>query len=208
MEDLKMIIAKNISALRKDARITQFELAEKLNYSDKAVSKWERGESVPDITVLKQIADMFSVKVDYLLEETHEKKHQLPVLPNTNLLNHKLITGISLVFVWILALIAFMICDFFPEVMANRHYIVFLYAVPASVIVWLTFNSMWFNRRRNFLIISLLMWSILISLHVSFVIFLNINIHIIPILGIPGQIIILFWSRLQLRRFEPEKPKI
>ena len=65
MEDLKLIIAKNISTLRKAAAMTQFELAEKLNYSDKAVSKWERGESLPDVSVLKAIADIFSVDKDF-----------------------------------------------------------------------------------------------------------------------------------------------
>ena len=59
MEDIKPIIAKNITALRQGAKLTQIELAERLNYSDKAVSKWERAESIPDITVLKTIADMF-----------------------------------------------------------------------------------------------------------------------------------------------------
>ena len=71
MDDIKMIIAKNIIDLRKRDGITQAELAQRLNYSDKAVSKWERGESVPDITVLKTIADIFSVKVDYLITAEH-----------------------------------------------------------------------------------------------------------------------------------------
>ena len=68
MVDLKPIIAKNITALRQSHKMTQIELAEKLNYSDKAVSKWERGESIPDVTVLKTIADLFGVSLDYLLE--------------------------------------------------------------------------------------------------------------------------------------------
>ena len=61
MEDLREIIAKNIADLRREQNLTQAELAARLNYSDKAVSKWERGESMPDITVLKEIADLFSV---------------------------------------------------------------------------------------------------------------------------------------------------
>jgi DNA-binding transcriptional regulator YiaG len=40
VEDIKPIIAKNITALRQNAKLTQIELAERLNYSDKAVSKW------------------------------------------------------------------------------------------------------------------------------------------------------------------------
>ena len=72
MDNLKMIIAKNIAALRMGEHLTQAELAERLNYSDKAVSKWERGESLPDITVIKAIADMFGVTVDWLLCEHGE----------------------------------------------------------------------------------------------------------------------------------------
>ena len=68
MEDLKPIIARNISALRQAAGMTQMELAEALHYSDKAVSKWERGESLPDVTILKKISQLFEVTVDYLLE--------------------------------------------------------------------------------------------------------------------------------------------
>ena len=68
MEDLKAIFAENLSALRKKKGWTQLELAERLNYSDKAVSKWERGESLPDVTILKKISQLFEVTVDYLLE--------------------------------------------------------------------------------------------------------------------------------------------
>ena len=64
---LKNIIAQNIAELRRNNNMTQLELAEKLNYSDKAISKWERGESIPDVAVLKNIADIFLVSVDYLL---------------------------------------------------------------------------------------------------------------------------------------------
>ena len=71
MEDLKSIIAENITALRKGSSMTQIELAEKLNYSDKAISKWERGESVPNITVLKSVADIFGVTIDYLITREH-----------------------------------------------------------------------------------------------------------------------------------------
>lgn len=71
MDELKVIIAENIQSLRRDAGMTQAALAEKLNYTDKAVSKWERGESVPDVAVLRDIADLFGVTVDYLLRQDH-----------------------------------------------------------------------------------------------------------------------------------------
>ena len=71
MDELKNIIAENLQSLRRDAGMTQAALAEKLNYTDKAVSKWERGESVPDVAVLRDIADLFGVTVDYLLRSDH-----------------------------------------------------------------------------------------------------------------------------------------
>ena len=73
MPDLKSVIARNIVELRKSANWTQAELAQKLNYSDKAVSKWERAESTPDVEVLKNMADLFQVPVGYFFESEHVK---------------------------------------------------------------------------------------------------------------------------------------
>ena len=70
MENVKQIIAKNLVELRKQNRLTQLELAERLNYSDKAVSKWERGESIPDVITMKALADLFSVSVDYFIRKS------------------------------------------------------------------------------------------------------------------------------------------
>ena len=77
MADIRGIIAENIAALRKSARLTQAELAERLNYSDKAISKWERGDSIPDVIVLSELASLFSVTVDYFLHE-HPGDEQRP----------------------------------------------------------------------------------------------------------------------------------
>ena len=82
MDDLKLIVAANITDLRKKNNITQAELAQRLNYTDKAVSKWERGESLPDVAVLKQIADIFSVKIDYLVTAEHPDKAPEPPAVN------------------------------------------------------------------------------------------------------------------------------
>ncbi|MBE6965702.1 MAG: helix-turn-helix transcriptional regulator [Ruminococcaceae bacterium] len=194
MDDLRLIIAKNISELRRTAEMTQFELAERLNYSDKAVSKWERGESVPDIAVLKNIADIFSVTVDYLLEEEHTKKRFDKPQNKIRLANRGFITGMSITLVWLIALLVFVTGDMFREQLLGYHWLIFLWAVPVTFIVWLVLNSVWFNKRRNFLIISFLMWTSLAAIHVSLIVLFDINVRFIYLLGIPGQIIILFWS--------------
>lgn len=198
MEDLKAIIAKNITELRKKNNMTQIELAEKLNYSDKAVSKWERGESVPDISVLKQIADMFSVTVDYLINEEHIKEEEeTRHYTGRRLRNRMLITAISITLVWFVAIFIYSNVDL--VVSEKPHWLTFLYAVPASMIVWLVFNTIWFNRRRNFLIISLLMWSALACFYISMQVF-GLNLWLFFLLGIPGQIIIILWSGLRSKK--------
>lgn len=198
MEDLKTIIAKNITDLRKSHGYTQFELAEKLNYSDKSVSKWERGESIPDVIVLKELAELFGVSLDYMTESEHKIKNEPKQRLKDRIYNHGFITGICILLVWLLATLVYVIIDIAAGSI-RLHRLAFVYAVPVSMIVWLVFNSIWFNRRRNFSIISFLMWSVLLSLFITFFPF-DIWIWQIFVLGIPGQIIILLWSRIKHRK--------
>ncbi len=72
LAELKLITASNIINLRTGHGMTQAELGAKLNYSDKTISKWERGEAIPDAWVLTQIAELFGVTVDDLLS-SHTK---------------------------------------------------------------------------------------------------------------------------------------
>ena len=196
MEDLKLIIADNIANLRKKSNYTQLELAEKLNYSDKSISKWERGESIPDVAVLKEIADLFGVTLDYMVQKEHQKVAETRPEKSHKIYNRGFITGMSIILVWLLATATFVLLDIFTE--SSMVYLLsFLYAVPISMVVWLVMNTIWFNRRRNFLIISLLMWSVLLALYLTFLPF---NLWKIFVLGIPGQIIIIMWSRLHLRK--------
>ncbi|MBE6911192.1 MAG: helix-turn-helix transcriptional regulator [Ruminococcaceae bacterium] len=197
MQDLKHIIAKNIASLRREREMTQFELAEKLNYSDKAISKWERGESVPDIVVLKQIADLFGVTVDWLLEEEHAKPKRSTEFLKNRFKNRSFITCISIVLVWLIAATTFVIADTFRGYGISHYWLSFLFAVPITCIVWLVFNTLWFNKRLNFFIISLLMWSILTCIYVPLLILGSTNIRFIWVLGAIGQIIIILWSRIK-----------
>lgn len=197
MQAIKSTIAKNIASLRAKAGLTQIELAQKLNYSDKAVSKWERGESIPDVSVLVKIAELFDVSLDYLiLDKTNdapESKKSADAKASLN--NRIIITALSLLLVWIISLLALVIN--FEMKSTVGIWLNFIYAVPVSLIVWLVFNSIWFNRRRNFLIISLLMWSVIGAVYLSFFIF-GTNLPLIFLLGIPGQIAIFLWSKFKL----------
>lgn len=221
MNQLKSIIAENISMLRRAGGITQAELAEKLCYSDKAVSKWERGESVPDIAVLKAIADLFGVTVDYLITKEHapavpeaeEAPEAAPaanadtdtedILIKNKKYNRNIITRMGILLVWLVATIVFVVLRSFVEDMAWSVF-PFVLAIPVSCIVWLVFNSIWFNPRRNFAIISLMMWSVFFTMFYLFYNF-GIELSLMFIIGIPGQAIILLWSRIRTKDQEPKK---
>lgn len=195
MKDLKNIIADNIVLLRKEKGLTQAQLAEKLNYSDKAVSKWERGESLPDVAVLKSLAEILGVSVDYLLESDHQKTElKKAAVSRKKFRRRAIITSMCVMLVWLIATVVFFILDTVTSL--NLHWLCFIYAAPVSFAVWLIFNSIWFNPRRNYLIISALLWTTLGSLFISF---LWLKLWLLFIVGIPAQIIIFLWSGMQGR---------
>ena len=192
MKDVRSILARNITELRLRSNLTQLELAEKLNYSDKAVSKWERGESVPDVSVLIELADLFGVTLDDLVRgENLEEAAASPkaVKPGYN---RRAISYISESVGWIVAIVAFIITTLILQRMSFQ-WLYFIYALPVVLIVKLVFNSVWFNPRHNYLIISGLMWSLLSAVQITFLYF-GINVALIYLLGVAGQIVIVLWS--------------
>lgn len=174
--------------------MTQIELAEKLNYSDKAISKWERGESVPDIAVLKAIADLFGVSVDYLISRERDTA-DVPVGDVGRIQKRKrgMITGMSLMLVWVVAIILFIVLDLVGIV--GWHWLCFIYAPVCDAALWLVLNSVWFNKRFNFVIVSVLLWLCLAACQLTAVAF-GVNIWQVYLLGLPGQVIIALWSRI------------
>lgn len=200
MKQIKSVIAHNITALRRAKGLTQLELADQLHYSDKAISKWERAQSVPDVTVLVEIADLFGVPLDYLVREHEEDPDAHTFLdptadPPVLSYRRESVTAVSILLVWLIAMTVFVFITMFDSG-AHKQWMTFLFAVPVSLIVWLVFNSIWFNRRFNYVIISLLMWSVIVTLHVSLSI-LPISAGLLYLLGIPGQVIIIVWALIR-----------
>lgn len=199
MEEIKNTIAKNIVKLRTAKGWTQVDLAQKLHYSDKAVSKWERAESVPEIGTLTALADMFDVPLDYLVRQECSSQ-AVPPKAASNIRkkkNHAIIACMSVLLVWFIALFTYVLTEITTGD-AKFNWLSFIYAVPVSLIVWLIFNCIWFNRRVNYLIISLLVWFTLTAIHITFIT-LGYNIWLIYLLGIPGQVIIVLWSKLRYK---------
>lgn len=202
-EKLKKQIGANIGAYRKRMGLTQARLAEKLNYSDKAVSKWERGESVPDVTTLVQLADLFDVTVNELLvdpnalpENTGAVERVMGKAVEKTLkrkADKRIILALSSILVWFVALFVFVVIS---SLNIPKSWIAFFYAVPVNAIVLLSLRSAWKDFRWNQLLISRIVWGTLLCFYMTFLVFMNIHLWRVFLLGIPGQIAILLWSRL------------
>lgn len=202
MNDLYEIFAKNVAELRAERKMTQAQLAALLNYSDKAVSKWERGEALPDVIVVKQIADTFGVTVDYLLKDDHSPEERRPIADERQTRrNRMLITAMATMLVWLLATFLFLVFNALPQAsLSFPTWLFFVYAVTPSCIVLLVFNSIWGKRRLNFGIISALVWSLLATVFLTILMVASINLWQVFIFGIPGQCIIMLWSGLKKSR--------
>lgn len=202
-EKVKSQIGTNIAVFRKQSGMTQAELAEKLNYSDKAISKWERGESIPDVLTMMALAEQFEVQVQELLRDPNA----LPENP-TNLekamvqvseralrrkANKNIILALSTTLVWFVALLFFVVISSFH---ISRSWVGFVYAVPINAIVLLSLRSAWRDFRWNKALISIIVWGSLVSIYVSLLVFLHENVWKVFLLGIPGQIAIFLWFRL------------
>ena len=202
-EKLKSNIGANIAAYRKRANLTQAGLAEKLNYSDKAVSKWERGESIPDILTMIQLAEQFEITVNDLLADPNElpgnpgrlEKAMTQVSEKAlkRKANKNVILALSSTLVWFVALLVFVVISSFD---IPYSWLAFFYAVPVNAIVLLSLRSAWRDFRWNRALVSVIMWGSLFSLHLSLEIFLKFNMWKIYLLGIPGELAIFLWSRL------------
>jgi len=187
MDDLKYIVSKNIIYLRTNNKMTQLELGEALSYSDKAVSKWERGEAVPDAYVLKKLSKLFNVSVDYLLCE-HNAKELKAVTPHR--FDRRVISLISFFGTWTLAIIIFAVFWFLGSI----EWIVFVYALPVSLIVMIVLTAVWGKKKTNIYYISFLVWSIISAMYFTF---LQHNRWFLFVIGIPLQIIVLLSFRIR-----------
>jgi transcriptional regulator with XRE-family HTH domain len=184
--EFKAIVANNIAYYRKKMGLTQLQLAEKMNYSDKAISKWERAESLPEAYVLHQLADFFGVTLNDFL--TVGRKPRTPLTIKTRILISILSAGI----VWLVATVAFVLTNLIEPNLAFRTWLLFIYAIPASSIVLLVFSLIWGNNRLSFAFVTSLSVGLTLSIYLS-LLPLYPHIWYIFITLVPIEILAMFW---------------
>lgn len=196
MKDIKEIFAANLSELRQASGMTQLELGDRLNYSDKTVSKWERGESIPDAGMLKQIADVFGVTVDYLLEESHEHTESYAVTAEERSDNqyarHMTVWKIVQAGVWLFSFLIVVLC----WVITRKFYwLILIWTLPVSFLLSIIFTGLWAKKKwqHEYVYISLFILSILVAIYLSA---LSYNLWMLFLIMVPVEVLLYFIFKL------------
>ena len=186
-EELKKNFSNNLIKLRKTNNLTQLALAEKLNYSDKAISKWEVGSVIPDVETMTQIADFFGITVNDLIYPETKKKYRRIFWQN-----HLNLTGLSIGLAWFIATIVFFILQ--EATTLDRVWLTFIITIPISFIILVTLSSLWFGKAATMTSVSGLAWSSILTI---FLLLNNPSYWFLFIIGVVGQLLIIFWSQLK-----------
>ena len=197
MDQLKTCFSKTLLRLRTEAGMTQTELGDRLNYSDKTVSKWERGEAIPDAAVLKKIGAIFGVSVDELLSEEGPKPaepEEEPVRTDGGRFSKHAVTHVALTGVLTAAVIFFVI---WWIVTGELQWLTFVYAVPAALIALLVLNSVWNGGKHNFWIVSGL---VLTLIAVPYLTLLKRNPWQLFLILVPAEFVVFFSFRIRNRK--------
>ena len=166
MQDVKVVFAQNLIFLRKQMKLTQLELAEKINYSDKAVSKWERGESIPDVTVLMTIASLFGVTLDFLVTEHAEPEivaEQTSYAKAVKKRNRMLVAAITFFAIAALETVVFAILQSVIGGLGKNLLYCYVYPIPVAAIVAIVFTSLWARPSLRFWSVTLLLVSLILD---------------------------------------------
>ena len=193
MDELKLIFASNLIRLRTAAGMTQAELGEQLNYSDKSISKWERGEAIPDAAVLKRMSEIFGVTVDYLLNE-HDAWQPGPE-PSVCDRSHHAIILVALMGIVTLAVLVFVVLWLW---LGKVEWVVFPCFVPAAVITYLVLNSVFFGGGGNLYVVLGLVASIFL---VGYLVLLRcgMNFWQLFLILIPAEAVVYFSCNIRAK---------
>lgn len=188
---IRQAISSNLVYYRKQCNLKQISVAEKIGYSDKAISKWERGESLPDIYVLYSLAELYEIEVEDLLSEKKKK----PQATGSRKRNRFLVVLLSVGLTWLVATVAFVFLLWFGEKKEwfdIWFYMPYIYAIPVSFIICLIFNKIWGRRIFSFFLVSGIVWGIGLSLERSFCHYIN-WAWLFYIICVPFQVLTCLW---------------
>lgn len=193
-KDVNKIVGENLVKLRKSKGLTQLELAKKLKFSDKTISKWESGESLPSLEVLCNVCEFYGITLNDLTGSNFEILAGEEDDNKTNFVdarNKTIITLLGITFIWIVATVIFIYHNLYLN---SNYWIIFVWAVPVSFLVAIVANAVWGKRKYGIILVSLFIWTFFASIYIHL---LEYNLWMIFLLGVPLQISIILWSGLK-----------
>lgn len=193
MENIKEIIAKNLVELRKGHKMTQQALAEKLNYTDKAISRWEHAETLPDIETLCRICDIYGVKFEYLLQKEQPKNRaKNPNIKKEGIGGKIITTLIAISTVWLIVTVLYAL------MWQKEPWTLFIWALPATALVAGICNYFFFGSKIYRIISSsFFVWLTLLTVYIELLTRNSDNIWSIFIIGIPVQAILILFENIK-----------
>ena len=201
MKSLKEIFGENLIELRKNKKLTQYELAERLNYSDKSISKWENGDNLPDLETLNELCKFYGVTLDYLTHPVEENKSKYILDKDENkriFINHIMITFLVNMVVWMIATVIFVYALINGK--EGNYWLAFIYAIPITCLVSALFSYGYFREYRLlfFIFWSIFIWSLLTSVFLS--VLPEQIVWPIFLVGIPAQGAMVAWYLMRKRQ--------
>ncbi len=195
MDEARLALASNLIKLRTHAGMTQAEVGEKLNYSDKTISKWERADALPDVLVLKQISELFHVSMDDLLSAHDQWKMPKDQEPKDFLHKYSItaITMVAIAGIWTLAVLAFAVIWMLGRV----EWSLFVYAVPVSLITYLVLHSIWRGGRHNVYIVGALVASVILTVYIAL---LPYHLWQLFLVVIPAEVVVFLSFRIKRKK--------
>ncbi|MBE7082846.1 MAG: helix-turn-helix transcriptional regulator [Clostridiales bacterium] len=186
MKNIREIVSSNLVSLRKQNKLTQLELSEKINYSDKAISRWEKGEVLPDLEILQQLSLIYDVPLGYLIEEHAPEQVTKTAASKFNI--RIAIMFFSIMIVWMSSVICY---AYLSNYLGINYWQIFLWAVPSSALILDICVRVWFNKKYCPYTMSLFLWTFISAFYVQL---LQYNLWLVFLIGIPCQLTIIFMS--------------
>ena len=186
------LLAKNLAYYRKASGLTQLELAEKFNYSDKSVSKWERGEGFPDVFVLKSLADFYSISVDDFYSEEKKKLSS----QNHSLTKQVYIKLLSVGIGWLVVLLTFIgltIGLSFVKDAKYQTWLTFVYGALITGIILLVWDYIYHHRLLRVIDTSIIIWTGIASVYLTLLVILGLNQPLLFVIGAPLEVLEVLW---------------
>ncbi len=203
MKDIREIVCSNLVKIRKQHNLTQVELSNKINYSDNAISRWEKGDVLPNLEILQTLATFYGVELSYFIEEHTDE--QAKILNSRKRVLYWGIISCAVLAIWTICALVFLLLY---NNNSTYYYMAFVWGVPASAFVIRSIVKYYFKNKLSLLTNSICVWTTLATIYFQW---LELNLWQVFLIGLPIQfmfILITVSKSLKISNIKELKDKL